>query len=297
MDTSSFSRNAFILDFDGTITTKDTISALAEFGTATQQANGNDLSATWADVVAWYSEDYSKHIGNYKPGMQERKTLAEEISYYRSLKDIELRSFERVSKSGIFKDIGDGQWESFGRDAVRGGDVRIRHGFGEFVKRASTSGGLWGIVSVNFSTKFIRGVLEASAGPESAEVKILANHPNEHGTLMGPKGPVLATSDAKLASLKDLLESWKNEWKRFEGFATVVYVGDSGTDIECLTTDGVVGIIVSEDGESGLMEIFKRVNANIFHISEYEEKRSSSVYWARDFEEITHSPIFRSFLE
>lgn len=293
MDTSS-SRNAFILDFDGTITTKDTISTLAKFGIASQKANGYDLTAAWDEIVARYGEDYSKHITSYNPAKRERKTLAEEIAYCRSLKDVELRSFERVGKSGIFRGIADGQWENFGRDAVHGGDVKVRKGFDNFVERISTSGGLWGVVSVNFSSKFIRGVLEASAGLKSAEVKILANHPNEEGTLAGPKGPVLATSDAKLASSKGLLQFWKNGSKKLGRSAKIVYVGDSGTDIECLTADGVVGIVVSEDGEGSLMEIFKRVEVDIVHVSKYEEGKSSSVYWARDFEEITKSPIFSS---
>lgn len=170
--------------------------------------------------------------------------------------------------------------------------MKVRNGFGDFVERISTSGGLWGVVSVNFSSKFIRGILGATASPKSMEVEILANYPNEEGMLLGPKGPVLATSDAKLVSMNDLLQFWKSESTNIGSFAKVVYLGDSGTDIECLTADGVVGIVVSEDGEGSLMEIFKRVKVGIVHISKYEEGKNSSVYWARDFEEITKSPIF-----
>ena len=41
---------------------------------------------------------------NYRPTKEERRKLKEEIEYYRSLKGIETKSFERVSASGIFKD-------------------------------------------------------------------------------------------------------------------------------------------------------------------------------------------------
>ena len=44
----------------------------------------------------------------YRPTKEERRTLKEEIEYYRSLKEIETKSFERVSASGIFKGIGSG---------------------------------------------------------------------------------------------------------------------------------------------------------------------------------------------
>ncbi|PBP18514.1 hypothetical protein BUE80_DR010588 [Diplocarpon rosae] len=283
MDCSSPSL-AFILDFDGTITTKDTISALADFGIAFQKSKGSDLTEAWQDIVARYGEDYSRHFQSYKPIKEKRTTLVEEVAYLRSLRNVELSSFGRVSACRIFRTIGNDDWRRFGRDAVARSEVEVTDGFRDFVARIGRSGGIWGIVSVNFSREFIRGVLEASA--ESNMVEILANQPDEKGMLLGPKGTVLATSDAKLAAMKQLVHAWKEGSNREEPFSKVVYVGDSAADIECLTAEEVVGIVISGDGNGRLMDTLKRINIQISHISKYGEGWSSSVYWARDFKEL-----------
>ncbi|PVH88257.1 hypothetical protein DL98DRAFT_508970 [Cadophora sp. DSE1049] len=290
MDTAS-SPTAFILDFDGTITQKDTISTIANFAIACQKARGRDFADPWKELSDTYIEDYSRFLHGYKPAEQDRKTLAEEVTYYRNLKSLELASFTRVSKSGIFKDISDTQWRKGGRDAIQKGDVNVRKGFEDFVKRVGNSRAIWGVVSVNFSSQFIRGVLEASLGAGAEDVEVLANHPNEDGILLGlNSGPVMATSDAKLAAMNELLQKWRSGFKT--SFSKVVYIGDSGTDIECLTAKGVVGIAMSTDRKSTLMDTLKRLGSELVHVGSQQEGKRSSAYWARDFEEVVRGPVF-----
>ncbi len=223
---------------------------------------------------------------DYFPAKEERNTLAKEIGYYRSLKLVETRSFERVSRSALFNGISDNEWEEFGRNAVKKGDVVVREGFSDFVKKVEMLGGIWGVVSVNFSSHFIRGVL-ACVISEDSVVEVLANHPDEQGILRGLEneegnyGSVIATSDAKLASMKRLLSSWKNG-----PLSKVVYIGDSGTDIECLTEEGTTGIVMAEDSNSNLMETLQLVGVRVEHIDVYRDGQTSDVYWARDFREI-----------
>jgi 2-hydroxy-3-keto-5-methylthiopentenyl-1-phosphate phosphatase len=280
---------AFFLDFDGTITTKDTISTLFNFALSIQASKGQDLSTARGSILAKYLEDYSQHVKGYFPPEEDRDIMAEEIEYYRSLKVVENRSFERVSRSGLFESITDNEWEEFGRHAVRKGEVVVREGFGDFIEKVEESGGIWGVVSVNFSSHFIRGVL-ASTVRETSTVEVLANHPDENGVLSGPKigkgeyGLVMATSDAKLASMKSLLNSWRNG--RRQQFLDVVYIGDSGTDIECLTEEGTTGIVMAEDGNSNLMETLQRVGVDVKHLDSYGAGQKSQLYWARDFREI-----------
>jgi 2-hydroxy-3-keto-5-methylthiopentenyl-1-phosphate phosphatase len=199
---------AFILDFDGTITTKDTITTLFNFALSTQASKGQNLTSVRDEILAKYSEDYSKHVKDYIPAKEERNTIVKEIRYCRSLKNVEIRSFERVSRSGLFQGITDNEWEDFGRNAVKKGDVVVRKGFGDFVEKVQSSGGTLGVVSVNFSGPFIRGVL-ACVGWKTSTVEVLANHLDENGIFVGLKlegkyRPVMATSDAKLASMKYL---------------------------------------------------------------------------------------------
>jgi thiamine phosphate phosphatase / amino-HMP aminohydrolase len=70
-------RKAFILDFDGTITTKDTISILFDFALATQASKGRNLTAARDEIIANYGKDFSKHVKDYSPAKEERNTLAQ----------------------------------------------------------------------------------------------------------------------------------------------------------------------------------------------------------------------------
>lgn len=289
----SSKRSAFILDFDGTITTKDTTSILFNFTLTARASEGQDLTAARDEILAKYSEDSSKHTKDYSPRKEQRNTIAQEIEYYRSLSDVENRSFERVSRSGLFRGIASNEWESFASDVVKKGDVVIRAGFSDFVEKVEKSGGIWGVVSVNFSSYFIRGVL-ASAGVEASMVEVLANHPDENGILLGPAAgegrSVMATSDAKLASMKAILNSWRST--PGGPFSNVVYIGDSGTDIECLTEEGLTGIVITKDGNSSLMGTLERIGVVVKHLDKYQDGSEARVYWARDFREIVGNPSF-----
>ena len=282
----------FILDFDGTITTKDTIGAIAQFALSIQASKGHDMRKAWDDITARYGYEYSGHIETYKPSKEERDTLDKEIAFHRSLRDIELRSFKRVSSSGLFKGIKKEQWEDFGGEAVRKGGVTVRTGLKEFVERVRDVKGKLAVISVNFSSAFIKGVLGASAGSESSGVEVLANQPDENGVLVGPETEdgsirqVVATSDAKLSSMQQLSHMLCPSRS-----PKVVYIGDSGTDIECFMADAVIGVIMSENGKGSLMETLKQLGLKPIHIGEYQGKDSKPIYWARNFQEIVGSPL------
>ncbi len=289
----------FILDFDGTITTKDTISTLAKIGIARQKIRGKDLTAAWDEIVALYIEDSSTHNASYGPKKENRKSLAQEIAYYRSLREVELESFERVSKSGLFRGISEDEWKRAAIDAIESGEVVMRAGLKEFMLDLRRRGGKCGVVSVNFSSHFIRGVLEAN-GLETFDMEILANLPDENGVLFGPRvqvdgevRPVMATSDAKLSWMKYLLSSWAvgNYERSMLSPGNSVYIGDSGTDIECLAAPNLIGVIIAENGESSLMETLQRVELQSDHVQDYWEGNENRLYWANDFQDILNSPL------
>ena len=253
------------------------------------------MMKAWDNIVTTYGFDYSSHIESYNPSEQRRDTLESEIAFQRSLRGIELKSFDRVSASGLFKGIEQEDWHQFGRQAVRKGEVVVREGFKELIERVQQLKGSWGIVSVSFSTEFIRGVLEESVGNRVPEFEVLANQPDVTGVLCGPKtrngscGKVMATSDAKLSSMTLL-----SQIMRSRRAPKVVYIGDSGTDIECLMEDGGVGILISEDGKNCMKECMKRLGMEAIHIRGhklYRERGSKSIYWARNFQEIVSSPL------
>ncbi|RDL34644.1 uncharacterized protein BP5553_07772 [Venustampulla echinocandica] len=292
----------FILDFDGTITTKDTISTIFQLAISRQASLGRDFTKAHESIISNYATDFSHHEKNYRPLKQDRNTLGKEINYYRGLRPVEIKSFDRVSASGIFGGIGDEEWIGLGKKAVRDGDVVVRNGFRKFRERVEGSeAGVWGIISVNFSKGFVQGVVEAGGGNVDG-VEILTNTPDERGVLQGPKiersdlnGQVVATSDDKLAAMKALLQLWGENGSLgkcgLDGIAPV-YVGDSGTDIECLTEDGIIGIIIRDDGHGNV----DWSGLEFSHVKEFRETDgggAKKIYWARDYLEILDSPLFK----
>lgn len=285
----------FVLDFDGTITTKDTIATVSSCGLEVQKSRGRDLTEALQDLVAKYSEDYAKHAAAYKPTKEERSTLDDEIAFLRSTREVELQSFGRVSASQLFQGIADEEWRECGKAAVAAGEVKIRPGFKDFIAAIHRLGGTWGVVSVNFSKQFIRGVVLA-AGVDAENVEIYANWPDDAGALRGPDGgPPIATSDAKLDTTMNLLEAWESDPKSRSRMSRFVYIGDSGTDIECLAAEGAIGIAMTDNGEGSLMGTLRRVGVDVVHINTYEDEMSGSrpVYFARNFEEIIESPLLQ----
>lgn len=195
-----------------------------------------------------------------------------------------------------------GEWHRFGVDAMRDGLVEARKGIREFGEVAASQRGLCGVVSVNFSRDFVRGVI--SVCPGLAGIDVVANVSNAAGVLQGfdiygeghPK-EVIATSDGKLAAMRELLGYWRKQEVLNGEAPQPIYVGDSGTDLECLMENGIIGIVISEDGESVLMETFDRIGVEVIPIREFRESEEKSVYWARDFTEIMQSPLFSKLPE
>jgi thiamine phosphate phosphatase / amino-HMP aminohydrolase len=111
-------------------------------------------------------------------------------------------------------------------------------------------------------------------------VEILANYPDLDGILLGPttgegkRGPATTTSDAKLALMNNLLSSWTGR----NSFSKIVYIRDSGTDIECLTEYGTVGIAISADTNSSLIETSNRgeLMSNILALTQRCESLQST---------------------
>ncbi|CAG8976689.1 hypothetical protein HYALB_00010815 [Hymenoscyphus albidus] len=295
-------KRSFILDFDGTITTKDTISTLFKIALETQSSKGKDKSQALQKIISEYSADFETHISSYTPKKEDQVTIQQEIDYQRSLRDVELRSFNRVSKSGIFAGLDEEEWCFRAGEAIEQGTVECRLGLRGFLstirgRRAlfddTVAKGRWGIVSVNFSANFIKGFLVGLLVDDMVEgIEILANEPREEdGVLEGPmisgKKEVIATSDGKLKAMRELIQRWQ---EKGEEIGQVFYFGDSGTDLECLT-EADVGVILSDNQNGPLMDTMKRLKMEVSHIDDYKERDGNALYWAPDFK-IIRSTIF-----
>ena len=113
---SSFRNRAihFIINWDGTITKKDTLEFLGRIAsqrwekTKSLDSSTNDDPTTqmsWGAIVNAYMEDFTAHQNQYRPMKSNRKTILEERAWLASLKNVKLRSIKRVEKSRIFRGI------------------------------------------------------------------------------------------------------------------------------------------------------------------------------------------------
>lgn len=265
-----------ILDFDGTITTHDTIHTLANYA-----ISKNGGSTEWDDIVKAYTLDHEEFHARYSPGAADRTTAEEELTFLNCLRGVEQASLGRVQNSGLFRAISPDDLSRFGESAVKTGIVRIRPGFREL--RARLSGHL-AVVSVNWSADFIRGC--CGSGGDGLEVFANAiEFPSGQLVCPVPGGEgVLLTARDKFVTLQTVAR----RWGRKPG--ELVYVGDSTTDLECLLA--CKGIVMAEDVTKGLVETLRRLGFEVRHVADC--KPDFRIAWARDFKEILDSGILGS---
>ncbi|KAL2129849.1 hypothetical protein VTI74DRAFT_7215 [Chaetomium olivicolor] len=277
------------------------------------------LSALWDEIVRDYVADHEAHVAAYTPRAEERTTLAQELTYLESLRAVEDKSVARVGMAGFFrgmdaarmralggvacvrgkgivaKDGEDGDEGEVGGGVDDGGDgvdgkgkggaVRLRKGFLPFIAEM-TSHEEWdvAVVSVNWSGEFIRGVLEAGSQYGRRVKKVVANGIGlPDGLVKGPEelgGEPLVTAGDKLRAMRSL--------KVGMGEQSVVYFGDSTTDLACLV-EADLGVVMADDGGSKLLRTFERVGLEVLHVGVAEE--GSRLVWARDFEEVLESKV------
>ncbi|KAI1344624.1 hypothetical protein F5Y15DRAFT_367189 [Xylariaceae sp. FL0016] len=308
---------SIFLDFDGTITTADTVSELAAFALRHQRvrraeggADGDDdddddsgegrgdLKARWDDVVRQYLEDLKAHSTSYVPRAEERLTPELEVAYLRAGKDVEMRSLERIGACGIFRGIDGEQFQEAGREVVREGRVRLRKGFGEFVKKRLDKGWRIYVISVNWSARFIEG----ACGFGDGKVEVIANEVDGDGTINGPeilnpktRLPRRESDEERgrdkthrnLTNSRDKLDVMEAIIKR-DGLShePTLYFGDSTTDLECLFK-ATTGVIIADDVDSSLLQTARRLGEVFPRVHEPEAR--AGLHWAADFDEVLKS--------
>lgn len=268
----ALSRMHLIFDFDGTITTKDTIGHLASAAIAAQKlSRGANLQPAWDSLVQAYLADYDAYRAKYTPKEAERTTIDQENLFLGGLRDVEKASLRRVGEAALFKDLATAAMRRIGADAVENGNIELRPGFGRIVKAARAHGWPVSIVSVNWSTDFIRGAVGELLREDDAVIANGTRH--EDGTIYGPaalNGDLLVCAPDKARAMRQLK-------------GPVVYFGDSTTDLECLI-EAQHGVVMA-DGESSLLKTLQRLGLEVPHV----RNAKKPVVWARTFDEVLES--------
>ncbi|KAI1150496.1 hypothetical protein F4825DRAFT_477928 [Nemania diffusa] len=300
---------SIFLDFDGTITTEDTVTHLANFAlrfqserhdssedgpsseppTQERVRGAEDLSSRWDAVVHAYVSDHKSHVSSYAPRAPDRQCVEDEVAFLRSQKHVETRSLGRINACALFRGIGPAAFRAAGAALVRDGTVRLRPGFAAFTRAALARGRRVCVVSVNWSAAFIEGACGAFA---EGEVAVFANEVREaDGAVLGPgalggngdgEGRNLTNSCDKRDAVREVMRAHGAEDGPF------FYFGDSTTDMECLL-EATRGVVIADNETSSLIKALRRIGKRVPHVRDADA--SEELVWASNFEEVMQSTL------
>jgi 2-hydroxy-3-keto-5-methylthiopentenyl-1-phosphate phosphatase len=311
---SRATRLHWILDWDGTLTKRDTLDALVNI--AQDFKPTSNVSDAWRRVTQAYISDYEETIKKLVPDGRMPQTLEAERKLLKQLEDVEWRSIKRLSASRIFEGLTADAVEAGAERAMGSGQVQLRTGVQDFLQlaqrlqnpdRTGAESVRIDVLSVNWSQRFIAGCLRAAAPniktrtPTSVHAKDKETQGKNDGSteiciysneLQGIErggsstGVVCADGDAKIISSSVKLAYLES----LRGSALpVVYVGDSCTDLECIIA-AELGICIRDNpmtsSQFKLKDALQRLGVECPHIRALDVADQRSVVWAEDFTEI-----------
>lgn len=302
-----------LLDWDGTLTRKDTLSLV---GSIAYYANPDTSLPPWSTFVDGYMNDYTDHAKRYEPVTSARTTVNQEQQWLASLTPIENKSVHRVESSGIFKRVKASHVDHIAALSIKSGDLQLRSHWGLlFHTLMSNPSNQISILSVNWSARFIRqSLLSASSNLSSPENESLSSYVRtmnieaneisnlEHmdgsdGKLSKDSSTGIRTSADKLLRLP--LRCQRKLGKPISTTGTgeqeeeiVVYIGDSATDLEALLAADV-GICIRDDpmgtSQKELSDTLQRIGVEVRNIDEgidSKQKTNNVVYWTHGFDQV-----------
>ncbi|KAF2134210.1 hypothetical protein P153DRAFT_280736 [Dothidotthia symphoricarpi CBS 119687] len=288
----------WILDWDGTITQKDTLDTLVNISAS----NKPDFPTLdhWNRVSQAYLSDYMTELEKHAPGGVLPTTVEDEKRLLKALKPVEQRSLDRVSASGIFEGLTGELLDEGAKKAVMSQQVELRWGFVDFLRdvqtRITRQGDVLNLLSVNWSRRFIASSLEAANVCLDPKI-IFANELEGIEASRSSNGHISPEGDMKIISSDDKLrymERLRRTNSKSGKTIPIVYVGDSWTDIECLLAADL-GICMRNEpvgsSQKKLTEALQRLGVRCPHIRDLGEADEWGVVWARDFTEIQKSAM------
>ncbi|KAI1107001.1 HAD-like domain-containing protein [Jackrogersella minutella] len=275
---------SIFLDFDGTITAKDTVGELANFALRVRADEGQDLKREWSHVVKSYVDDHSAHVEGYEPRPHARNLPEHEVAFLRQLKTVETRSLGRINGCRLFRGISPAAFREAGAELVRNGTVRLRPGFGRFVQDRRREGWRVWVLSVNWSSAFIAGACGGLDG-----VQVIANDVREDGSIAGPAvlNPAGAgAAPRNLTNSRDKLDAM-HAVLAAEGLAAKpsVYFGDSTTDLECLLAADL-GFVIADAEGSSLLETLRRIGKEVPNVRDQAKGAPGKLAWSSNYEDL-----------
>jgi phosphoserine phosphatase len=204
-------RPLIVVDFDETITAKDTISILAHFSYARNLPS--DIPP-WSHFTTAYMDDYARH--KTANATYQATSLEDKTKQLASLKPVELTSLDRISKAGVFAHLTKEELQAGAKAMVQVRD-HARQVLLSNIENVF-------ILSVHWSKDWIIGSLRPLP---ILPTSVLSNDfVFRNGISTGEIIPSIVTADDKLKTFRQLQD--KNSW------SFSIYIGDSETDLLCL---------------------------------------------------------------
>ncbi|KAI5795185.1 HAD-like domain-containing protein [Geopyxis carbonaria] len=240
-----------LLDFDETLTEKDTISRLAAAAYSLHSPSAPRIPP-WSYFVQAYCADSASFSEKTQCTFPETWTpIEKEICLLNSVLPVEKASIERIENGGVFKGLRPAE---LGKVAVE--TVDIREGFWKDMLQPAWENKVdVSVVSVNWSSVWIRETLRAAVSKESGDetlldskLKIYCNDlvVDNNGITTGmfsrffkEQNEGVWTVEHKYSVMQEIIK----DVTAADGL--VVYVGDSSTDLKCLHAADV-GIVVGD---------------------------------------------------
>lgn len=292
-----------ILDYDGTLTVKDTMSVL---GSLPKQPK-----RTWQEIVDAYMQDYAMYKETPYPWINYGR---EEYSgWLAARKWVEQNSAQRVQDAAFFRGVTLDNVKQSVSKALDSGELELRRDWSElfalFLPHYSPTDGTFKdssieILSVNWSESAIRQALwqavyrehNAKTQPGTLnyymnDMKIFANEIQGLGSPYGSSGRLVRPLSADIRTSGDKLRYIEASTKSAGPKLFTVYVGDSPTDFDALCAADL-GIwlcnIVEAEYEIAAKETFKPLNFVPPRLSSVLDLDHTEAlfYWAPDFRSV-----------
>jgi 2-hydroxy-3-keto-5-methylthiopentenyl-1-phosphate phosphatase len=281
----------WILDWDGTITRRDTLDALVSIAASAKP--DSPVLEEWQRVSDAYMSEYNDAIKKLAPGNELPKTVQDEKRLLLALSSVEQASLDRVSVSGIFAGLTRQLVEEGTKSLINSKKVELRKGFASFLdstqKRPHDR---LDLLSVNWSRQFIGACLKAADKPVQKS-SIYANELDGIESNLVSQGHISPKNDAEMLIISSAdklrhLNQLRNQHSESSS-APTVYIGDSWTDIECLL-EADLGICIRDEplgnSQKKLADRLQSLGVRCPHLSEWRQADEPQVVWARDFTEI-----------
>jgi 2-hydroxy-3-keto-5-methylthiopentenyl-1-phosphate phosphatase len=279
----------WILDWDGTITKRDTLDALVNISAAAKP--NFPTQDHWNNVSKAYMDDYTATLSQIAPNGNLPTTISGETRLLAQMKPVEQRSLDRVSRSGIFAGLTRQTIEAGARRAIDSGAVELRNGFPQFFRyiHGDCEHDGFVLLSVNWSRHFIQSCLSASGIVDIPTHSIFSNELDKIECGQPSTGVIVPTTGDGASLIMSSGDKLERMERMQEMRGQKVYVGDSWTDIQCLLAADL-GICIRDDpmgsSQKKLAEALTRLGIACPRLKDYKGADKWAVVWATDFAEI-----------